>query len=165
MKKQALFIITIFFVVISLFISCQKEIQPKEKQKEIYSVNSNSLHGHLQQTNTYSSEVVSDWIKMQVRLMRTTSGIPNNAFARHYAYTGIALYEAVVPGMPAYQSIAGQLNGLTGLPQTEPGLAYHWPGCANAALAYINKHMFPTTSDANKAAIDSLENALNAQYS
>jgi hypothetical protein len=92
------------------------------------------------------------------------TGIPNVAFARPYAYSGIALYEAVVHGMPAYQSLQGQLNGLTGLPQTDPGLAYHWPSTANSALALILKRMYPTTSLANKNAIDSLENALNVQY-
>ena len=101
---------------------------------------------------------------MQIRLMRTATGIPNVLFIRPYAYSGIALYESVVPGMPSYQSLAGQLTGLSGLPATEPGFAYHWPGSANAALAYINKQMFPTTSDANRASIDSLEAALNLQY-
>ncbi len=121
-------------------------------------------HGHLKQTNTYSSDVAIAWMNMQLRLMRTATGIPNNAFARPYAYSGIALYEAVVPGMSAYQSLEGKLNGLSGLPQTGHGLAYHWPSAANAALAYINKNMFPSTSTANKASIDSLENALNTQY-
>ena len=161
LKLPAYFLLT---CALTFMISCQKQIENKTGVQTEVQSSANALHGHLTQTNTYSSEVVNDWIKMQVRLMRTTSGIPNNAFARHYAYTGITLYEAVEPGMPAYQSIAGQLNGLTGLPQTEPGFAYYWPGSANAALAYINKHIFPTTSDANKAAIDSLENALNTQY-
>ena len=123
-----------------------------------------NAHGHLKQTKTYTSDVAIEWMNMQLRLMRTATGIPNVAFVRPYAYSSIALYETVVPGMPAYQSLEGQLSGLSGLPQTNPGFAYHWPGAANAALAYINKNMFPTTSDANKTAIDSLENALNIQY-
>jgi hypothetical protein len=158
----------VIFFTITLFIaSCQKEIAnpaAKQQAEETSSTNQNSLHGHLIQTNTYSSEVVIKWMDMQLLLMRTATGIPNNAFTRPYAYSGITLYEAVVPGMPAYQSLASQLNGLSGLPQTEPGFAYHWPSSANTALAYINKQMFPTTSAANKTSIDSLENALNTQY-
>ena len=121
-------------------------------------------HGHLPQTKDFSSDVAAKWMNMQIRLMSTTAGIPNQAFARHYAYSGIALYEAVVPGMPACQSMEGQLNGLSGLPKTGHGQAYHWAACANAALAFINKNMFSTTSDVNKASIDSLENAFNIQY-
>lgn len=123
------------------------------------------VHGHLKQTSTYSSEVAIKWMNMQTRLMAATTGVANVAFSRPYAYSGIALYEAVVPGMPAYQSLASQLNGLTGLPQTEPGLAYNWAVSANAALASVNKKMFPAASVANKAAVDSLENALNAAFS
>ena len=152
-------------ISVFIFSSCQKQIDQPQKQEEIASVaNSNSQHGHLQQTNTYPSDVALKWMDMQLRLMRTATGIPNNAFTRPYAYSGITLYESVVPGMPAYQSLASQLNNLSGLPETEPGFAYHWPCSANAALAYINKQMFPNTSAANKTSIDSLENALNASY-
>jgi hypothetical protein len=141
---------------------CKKDI--KSNPLEMQPAALKTLHGHLKQTNTYSSDVVFAWMNLQLRIMRTATGIPNVAFARPYAYSGITLYEAVVNGMPAYQSLQGQLNGLTGLPQTTPGLAYHWASVANAALALINKRMFPTTSIANKNAIDSLENELNAQY-
>jgi len=155
----------IMLISIFIFSACQRQIDKPAQQEEISTVsNKNNGHGHLQQTKTFSSEVVTKWMDMQLRLMRTATGIPNNAFTRPYAYTGITLYEAVVPGMPAYQSLAGQLNNLSGLPETEPGFAYHWPCSANAALAYINKQMFPTTSAANKTSIDSLENALNTQY-
>ena len=142
---------------------CQKEIKTKDQPISIQS-SARREHDHSSLTNTYSSDVAIAWMNMQLRLMRTATGIPNVAFTRPYAYSGIALYESVVPGMPSYQSLAAQLNGLSGLPQTTHGLAYHWPSSANAALAYMNKSMFPTTSIANKTAIDSLENALNLQY-
>ena len=149
-----------------LFIGCKKDFQPEEEQKQqALSKSAKMEHGHLKQTKTYSSDVVVKWMDMQLQLMKTATGIPNVAFARHYAYSGIALYEAVVPGMPAYQSLSGQLQGLSGLPQTGPGFAYYWPGSANAALAYITRYMFATTSAANKVSIDSLENALTAEYS
>ncbi|MEJ7737793.1 MAG: vanadium-dependent haloperoxidase [Chitinophagaceae bacterium] len=101
---------------------------------------------------------------MQLQLMKTATGIPNVAFVRHCAYSGIALYEAVMPGMPSCQSLEGQLNGLSGLPKTKPGFEYYWPASANSALASITKQMFSTTSTANMTAIESLENALNTQY-
>lgn len=142
---------------------CKKQINTNQLPVELQS-SANNQHGHLTQTKTYTSEVSIAWMNMQLRLMRTATAIPNVAFCHPYAYSGIALYEAVVPGMPAHQSLEGQLNGLSGLPQTSPGLAYHWPSSANAALAFINKHMFPTTSIANQAAIDSLENALALRY-
>ncbi len=150
-KKQLTYY-WILVISISIFFltGCQKD--------------SNPVFGHLKQTNTFTSDVAVKWMEMQMRLMRTASGIPAVAFVRPYAYSGIVLYEAVVPGMPGYQSFDGQLSDLSGLPQTGHGLAYHWPSSANAALAYINKNIFPATSDDNKTAIDSLENALNIQF-
>ena len=50
------------------------------------------------------------------------------------------------------------------MPSTENGKAYHWAAAANAALASISKQSFPATSSANKASMDSLENALNNVY-
>lgn len=160
--KTSLLLLSVSTIVITMS-ACQKEIKTANKPAELQTATRNA-QGHLKQTNTYTSDVAIAWMNMQLRLMRTATGIPNVAFVRPYAYSSIALYETVVPGMPAYQSLEGQLSGLSGLPQTNPGFAYHWPGAANAALAYINKNMFPTTSDANKTAIDSLENALNLQY-
>ena len=160
--KTSLLLLSVSTIVITIC-ACQKEIKTANKSSELQTATRNA-HGHLKQTKTYTSDVAISWMNMQLRLMRTATGIPNVAFVRPYAYSSIALYETVVSGMPAYQSLEGQLSGLSGLPQTNPGFAYHWPGAANAALAYINKNMFPTTSDANKTAIDSLENALNIQY-
>src|SRR5215218_3174828 len=150
-------------ISILIFSACQKQIDQPAKQGEMAAKANKDEHGHLKQANTYTADVAIKWMDMQLRVMSTTT-LANVAFTRPYAYSGIALYESVVPGMPAYQSLAGQLNGLSGLPQTEPGFAYHWPSTANAALAYVNKQIFPPLSAANKASIDSLENALNLQY-
>jgi hypothetical protein len=151
--KKLLFVAT----AMVMMASCEK----KDLVKDFFK---NGSHGHLKQTKTYSSEVAIKWMNMQLRLMAATTGVANVAFSRPFAYSGIALYEAVVPGMPSDNSLAGKLNGLTGLPQTEHGAAYHWPSSANAALASINRQMFPNASAVNKMAIDSLENALNNEF-
>ncbi|MDB5142635.1 MAG: phosphatase family protein [Mucilaginibacter sp.] len=156
--------------VISLLIisGCKKDAIIKDEKVQtnnLSSANANSLNGHLKQTKTYSSEVAFKWIDMQLRLFRTNAtpigGLPP---ARYVAYSAIALYESVVPGMPSYQTLSGQLTSMPAMPQTDRGFAYHWPTCGNAALAAITRDFFPTTSAANKTAIDSLENALNTAY-
>src|SRR4051794_18365600 len=43
--------------------------------------------------NTYSSEIATAWMDLQLRLMSTTT-LPSVAFTRSYASIGIALYEA-----------------------------------------------------------------------
>ncbi len=166
MKKYFLQAAFITCIIVLLF-SCQKEdgLAVKENASSL-SARNGELMGHLKQTKTFSSDVAIKWMTMQVRQMRYYPPLVGNvAYSRHYAYSGIALYEAVVPGMPAHQSIASQLNGLTGLPTTEPGAAYHWAASANAALAHINRSMFPNATDAHKPAMDSLEQSLLAEYS
>ena len=155
--------IKLFMVFLSacgmMLISCQKE---KEN------ASANQSKGHLKQTKTFSAEVAQKWQDLQLRFLRLPTTV--NPYGRHghrfFAYCGIALYESVVPGMPAYQSLDDQLIDMPDMPSTEPGEAYHWPTCANAALAYMNKHFFTTanTSAANIASMDSLENALDAEY-
>jgi hypothetical protein len=155
---------------VSLFIiSCQKETeQPLNNEEIATAANNNNGQGHLVQTKFFPSTVAQKWQDLQNRFLRTPTTA--NPFGRHghrwFAYCGIALYESVVPGMPAYQSLQDQLTDMPDMPGTEPGKAYHWPTCANAALAYMNKHFFTLTyvSTANIASMDSLENALNVQY-
>lgn len=129
--------------VISTFIfsACQKKIDQPSKHEEIAA--NSSIQGHLKQTKDYSSKDVLKWMDMQLRLFRTNAtpigGLPPQ---RYYAYSAIALYESVVPGMPAYQTLSRQLTDMPAMPQTIPGFAYHWPTCANATLAAMSRNFF-----------------------
>jgi hypothetical protein len=120
--------------------------------------------GHLKQAKVYSGDVAIAWMKMQLEITRTyPTPLAIQPF-RHFAYCGIALYETVLPGMPEYRSLSGQLTDMPMMPQIIPGLSYHWPTCANAALAAINHSFFPSPADPAKVSMDSLENTLNALY-
>lgn len=152
-----------FVFVIS---SCQKETKQSLIQEEFASAANNKGNGHLKQTKTFSSDVVIQWLNMQLDMLRVplAPGTGSQGADRAMAYCGIAAYESVVPGMPAYQSLTGQLTNFPDMPSTEPGKAYHWAASANAALAEMNRRLFPTTSAANKTSIDNLESTLNAVY-
>jgi hypothetical protein len=69
-----------------------------------------------------------------------------------------------VHGIPGYQSLSGQLNGLAALVQPSPILEYHWPTAANSALVTITRLLFPTASEENQAKIDSLHAQFAAHY-
>lgn len=152
-------------ILVLLFSACQKNLQNTTEDQTTAPLTAATDHGHLKQTNTFSSEVAIKWMNLQIRLMAATTGVANVAFVRHYAYSGIALYEAVVPGMPAYQSLTGQLTAMPNMPKTVAGQAYHWAATANAALAAVSRYLFPAATAVNKSAIDSLEAALNNEYS
>lgn len=162
--KQLLAWATILTLAIS---SCQKSLLTEAaKQAESIAMLAGE-NGHLKQAKTYNSDVAIAWIDLQKRMHQVplpagATGLSNAA--RSSAYLGLALYEAVVPGMPAYQSLGGQLNQLGEMPKTQPGKAYYWPASANAALAAVSRYLHVLQSPANKAAIDDLESNLNADY-
>lgn len=149
-----------------LLSSCKKEIEPGQPGNESLSSAKSGKPGHLKQTKTFSSDVVRSWINMQLVMLKVPlpAGTSSQGSDRSQGYTGIALYEAVVPGMPAYQSLYGQLTDFPVMPSTEPGMAYHWAASANAAMAEISRRLFPGTAAANKTAINELENSLHAGY-
>ena len=161
---NALLLVSLLFIAM---ISCQKDVNQASASEELSTAaNSNKEHGHLQQTKTFSADVVIRWLNMQLDMLRVplAPGTGSQAAERALAYCGIATYESVVPGMPAYQTLTNQLNGFPEMPSAEPGKAYHWAASANAALAEMNRRLFPTTSAVNKTNIDNLENALEAIY-
>ncbi len=96
--------------------------------------------------------------------MQQTPGFSPPVAARALGYLGLALYESVVPGMPAHRSLAGQLNELDSLPWAQPDEVLHWPTVANAAMAAMTRMMFPTASAENKTRIDLLERNLPLKY-
>lgn len=113
--------------------------------------------------SSHSSEVLEKWMGMQVRLMKNTAG-PNHGFSRHMAYSGIAAVEALKPGEGIDGRWSAKWNGLSGLPNAETSKKYFLPENVNAAMASMNRLMFPTASTADKAAIDSLETALYNEF-
>lgn len=160
MKKKIFTVPFIFLSVLIFSLSCSKEIE-----KEPVTVSSKD-RGHLQQTKTFSSDVVKRWLTVQTNMLYRTSGNPFGFNpSRYMAYTGVALYESVVPGMPAYQSLHGQLTDMPAMPKTQPGFAYHWPTSAHAALSSMTRKFYsPIASAYNAIAVDELENELSIQY-
>jgi hypothetical protein len=158
---------SVMLVVVITFVACQKKDITSPKTSSIAPARTEVARGHLKQTKTFSSHVVVKWLDQQLTLFRLPlafGAAPSTD--RAFAYSGIALYESVVPGMPSYQSLAGQLNqfpvSTSPLPQTDPGVAYYWPASANAALAEINRKLF--TGAAAQTAINQLENQLQSEF-
>jgi hypothetical protein len=85
--------------------------------------------------------------------------------SRYMAYCGVALYESVLPGMPAYQTLHGQLTDMPPMPTVESGAEYHWPSAAHAALGTLTQKFFSTVTAAyNEQAVTNLRDELNTQY-
>lgn len=61
--------------------------------------------------------------------------------SRIYTYMNVAAYEASIHDDPKYVSLAGQLHGLEGLPQPEPGKEYCYPLASVQALLKAGRQL------------------------
>ncbi len=114
--------------------------------------------------DTYSAAVATEWTSLALSLTQQTPGFSPPVAARAFGYLGLALYESIVPGMPGYTSLAGQLNELNSLPVAQPDEPLHWPTVANASMATMTRMMFSNASAENKGRIDQLERLLPLKY-
>ena len=112
----------------------------------------------------FDAKVVLEWNKLLIDIDRYSPGYRPPAAARMMAYTGLAVYESVVSGMPEYKSLASTYPGLL-LPATESDLEYHWPTCANAAYGAMFRYFFPHISLKDFSKIQQLENSINNEFS
>jgi len=109
--------------VVITIASCQKNDLSSPPSTASARMADNDTRGHLKQTKTYTSDVVKKWLAVQLPLLYSPPVSYGVNPGRYMAYSGVALYESVVPGMPAYQSLVGQLNEMPEMPKTEPGKA------------------------------------------
>jgi PAP2 superfamily protein len=114
----------------------------------------------------YGIDIPNAYYDLSRRFTIRTGGFTPPVQARAYGYMGLALYEALVGGMPDHQSVASQLNGIGPLPQPK-AIPYQWPLTANAALAEVMRGLWGDKTDhaaQNIADIDALEASFVSQY-
>ena len=123
--------------------------------------------GILGPAKSYDAHIPIAYFDKTLELTLNTAGFTPPVQSRAYAYMGIALYEAVRPGMAGYNSIAEQLDRDFDLPPAHRA-GYNWPLAANAALAEVMRGLWgEATSNAanNIADINAMEAAFEAEYS
>lgn len=110
----------------------------------------------------FDAAVPLAYYQLSLAFSKRTAGFSPPVQARAFGYMGLALYEAVVDGMPGYHSIARQLHGIGKLPRAT-GRQYHWGLVANAALAEVMRGLW---GDKTNRAADNITdlNNLEAQF-
>lgn len=112
----------------------------------------------------FSADVPLAWYALFEEIDRYAPGYRPPAAARALGYIGLAGYEAVVAGMPKYNSMQNQFSSLS-LPAVEPNKEYHWPTAANAAYAAMLRYFYPHIDQQFITRIDALENELQTKAS
>ena len=160
--RQASHPIIVTFLIFLIFQSCQKKIEP----------NSEGMASGIavkDKTNSTAmligSAVATDWYKLQSRFFLAANPASNGTLnAEAFAYIGIALYEAVRPGIKNSVSLSTLLYQMPAMPDAA-NLGLDFTVTANAALASMVRKMYPWLTPANKSSVDSLENAYNNSVS
>lgn len=143
--------------ILSSVVACKKQDLPPS------SITNNPTAGLtvLRHTKQFSGNVPAQWYLMLTEVARTKPYVPPQC-ARIFGYSGLALYEAVLPGMPSYQSVFAQLTGITvGVGNKKD---YYWPAAANAALARITTRLM-SVYGAVPAQVADLEARLHSDFS
>ncbi len=113
----------------------------------------------------YDNRVAWQWNELWLEIERYAEVYRPCPAARALGYIGLATYEASVPAMPEYQSIALRYNGLN-IPAFDASAGeYHWPTVINAVYATMYKHFFANVTVNDLFKIASLEASFNNQFS
>jgi len=139
---------------------CKKTSQQREESTAALS--SKNAASALPHSKQYGSEVASGWMALLAHITRVTPLAPPPT-ARLFAYSGLTLYESVVPGMPSYQSMYQQITGHS--ISIDKKKDYYWPEVANAAMARITSRILGTYSATpNLFPVQSLEANFEAGF-
>jgi len=110
-------------------------------------------------------KVIQDWYRLVLELVRHTPTYSPPVASRAFAYLGVASYEALASGDPTLTSLSGQLNGLTAVPQREPGQAYDEAVILQATLSSAARELFGNTGPTGQRALKRMTEKLSSEVS
>lgn len=119
--------------------------------------------GPTKSTQSISGKLAIDYMELLRDYTKLTPGFSPPVAARAFGYAGLTLYEAVVHGMPEYQSMVGQLNELNELPMPVAD-TYHWGQVANAAMAEVARLYYPSAPPSLKPRLVLMEASYKTDF-
>ncbi len=114
----------------------------------------------------YNSTVSQQWNDLLLVIERNAQGYRPCPAARMLGYTGLAVYESCVTGMPDYRSIANRYQNLV-IPPVENGKSYNWAIVSNEVYAsmyakFFEKVTLVNNHQADLQKIEALRQSLDA---
>ena len=101
----------------------------------------------------HSNDSAARWVRTAYDVVARQGLTPPSA-ARVYAMVSVAVYEALLGGMPHLHSAQGQLSELGGLPRpAAPGLV-SWPLVVGAAAGTVLHGLLPAMTPGGRAAVE-----------
>lgn len=116
------------------------------------------------QVKSFDADIALQWYNLFLEVDRFSPGYRPPAAARMLGYVGLAAYEAVVPGMPEFKSLAPVYTDLH-IPPLENGKVYHWPAVLNAVYYHLFTKFYPNVDQVYIDKMVALENRFKSIYS
>jgi PAP2 superfamily len=138
----------LLFISCGLFITaCQDEPSPEATQTAA----------------TFKHTTISKWNDVFLHIERHAAGYRPGPAPRALGLIGLATYEACINGMPEYQSLATQYQGLS-IPAADPKTDYYWPAVASGVHEFLLRRFFATQDDTYLAEIDKVASELEFAF-
>lgn len=108
------------------------------------------------------SKLLSDWIALQLKLIRATKGITQGHVTRQFTLNSIVFYECLKGTDTRYRSLSGQLQQLDKMPQVPENFTA-WAASANAGYGFMLRTFFGS-DNLHLRKIDSLESSYTSRF-
>lgn len=127
-------------------------------------VEAQTSHSQAPFVSEQDASVPTQWYGLSFQIIRHSFRFTPPLASRMLGYMGVTLYEALLPGMPEYKSLAGQLNQLPPLSTTALCDPCEWRLVANAALSEITRKLVEDAFVVDRQRIDELEEQFATQF-
>ena len=116
----------------------------------------------LKGVKSFDHTVATQWNGLFLEVERYAAGYRPGPAPRALAYLGLSAYEACVPGMPDYNSLANLFPGLS-VPPAD-GDDYYWPEVVNASYGFLIPRFFPNAAADLKQKMSALESGNETKF-
>lgn len=147
--KQLLSLFLLSASLVLLYSSCSKDDDKKSDSENLVS--------------DYNANATLEWNKIFLEIERYAAGYRPGPAPRSLGLMGLACYEALITGMPEYNSIASRYPGLN-IPKAADGTKYHWPTVVHSIYTTMIPKFFPDIKPEVKIRVDGLISSQNAKF-
>ncbi|MEO6190015.1 MAG: vanadium-dependent haloperoxidase, partial [Saprospiraceae bacterium] len=104
------------------------------------------------------SKLAVSWIQLSFELTRKTPGFSSPVAARTYAYLGLGMFEALVPGMPAYGTMQNKFQGFNKGTMKNPNSygEISWAASLNETMYQLCKQFYANSTPEALTEVDKL---------
>jgi len=108
--------------------------------------------------SSYDSKFAVEWMWLTCKIVANESRDNPPQAGRIYSYSSIAIYQALLGGMPLNRSLSGQVNEMPPMPIAYPNLEYDWPSVLTGVMPDMLRGLFGDLYNPSHVMINNMYN-------